>query len=380
MPHIALITSSYPDGAPGSEAAGSFVADFARELSTHVRVTVVAASSANSVTTEGALTVRRFSVPRIPLSLLKPFKPLDWLAIIQTLRSGKTALKAIAEDDCPDHVLALWALPGGYWAESIGKQYKIPFSIWALGSDIWELGRIPLVRSKLRSVLRGAKYRFADGLQLAANVEVICDRPCAFMPSTRQLTRPGVRTLPNRPPYKLAFLGRWHVNKGVDLLFEALAQLSDIDWQNISEIRIYGGGPLDDHVILRTQELQKRRRPVFHGGYLDKKDAANLIQWADYLLIPSRIESIPVIFSDAMQLGTPLVATPVGDLPNLHEKFPFGTLASEINASAYAEALRSALNQDASSFQSSIDEARLEFDLQAITQGFLKKIGLGESQ
>ena len=36
MRHIALITTSYPEGVAGAEAAGSFVEDFATELSRHV--------------------------------------------------------------------------------------------------------------------------------------------------------------------------------------------------------------------------------------------------------------------------------------------------------------------------------------------------------
>ncbi len=377
MPHVVLVTSSYPDGTPGSEAAGSFVADFARELSTKVRVTILAASAANSVTADGALMVRRFAVPRIPLSLLNAFNPLDWLAIVRTLRSGKTALRLVAADDCPDHVLALWALPSGYWAESINKQYGVPFSIWALGSDIWGLGKIPLVRSILRNILGRATHRFADGLKLATDVESICHKPCDFLPSTRQMPRSNSRTLPTEPPYKLAFLGRWHVNKGIDLLLDALSQLSCSDWQNISEVRIFGGAPLSDQVLRSTQELRERGRPVSLGGYLDKPDAANLIQWADYLLLPSRIESIPVIFSDAMQMGTPLIATPAGDLPRLFKKFRFGILASEISTSAYVGAIRSALSRNASLFLTSIDAATAEFNLQAITRDFLETINIG---
>ena len=374
MPHIALITSSYPDGAPGSEAAGSFVADFAQELSTHVRVTVLAASSAESVTMDGDLTVRRFAVPRMPLSLLRPSHPLDWIPILQALRSGRAAVESIAKTNCPDHVLALWALPGGYWAQSAARRHGVPFSVWALGSDVWTLGKIPLVRTKLRNVLRQASYRFADGLQLAADVEKICNRPCSFLPSTRHLPRSGSKTLPDAAPYKLAFLGRWHKNKGIDLLLEALSLLNDEDWHKISEIRINGGGPLGDRVDHAVQELQRHQRPVSLGGYLDKQGAADLITWADYLLLPSRIESIPVIFSDALQLGTPLVATPVGDLPRLYDKFSFGVLASTTTATGYAEALRSALSQDASAFLSSINDANTEFDLRVVARRFIEHI------
>ncbi len=122
MHHVALITSSYPDGAPGQEAAGGFVEDFARELSRHARVTVVAASRSNSVTTDEDLMVRRFLVPRLPLSLLNPFRPGDWMPIVRTMAAGRDALEELAIADCPDHMLAFWALPGGYWAESVADQ------------------------------------------------------------------------------------------------------------------------------------------------------------------------------------------------------------------------------------------------------------------
>jgi len=376
MPHVALITSSYPDATPGSEAAGSFVADFASELANRVRVTVIAASSATSVTTEGQLIVRRFAVPRMPLSLLRPLSPGDWVPIVRTLRSGRTALKSLAMTDCPDHILALWALPGGYWAESLAQEKAVPFSIWALDSDIWGLGKIPLVRTKLRSVLRRANYRYADGFQLAADVEKICGKACTFLPSARKLPEPAEMNVSTGPPYKLAFLGRWHVNKGVDLLLDALLQLSDQDWERIAEVRINGGGPLADSVENAVEKLSKRRRPVLLGGYLDKQQASDLIGWADYLLLPSRIESIPVIFSDAVQLLTPIVATPIGDLPRLHEKHNFGVVASATSAPAYADALRSALSQQASEFQPLIRTMKKDFDLSSIVRIFLDQSGL----
>ena len=376
MPHIVLVTSSYPDGIPGAEAAGSFVADFARELSTHVRVTVLAASSADSVITEYNLTVRRFSVPRTPLSLLKPLNPLDWISIIRTLQSGHAALESIIARDRPDHILALWVIPGGYWADTVARKYNVSYSTWALGSDIWSLGKIPLVRAKLRNILRRADYRFADGLQLATDVESLCGLSCHFLASARQLPRKKRKPLAESAPYKLAFLGRWHFNKGIDLLLDALLRLNDQDWQKISEIRIYGGGPLDNQVRLAVQQLCECGRPVILGGYLGEKSAADLIHWCDFLLLPSRIESIPVIYSDAMRLDTPVIATPVGDLPRLFDEHRFGILATELDSLAYAEAIRSALSDNAGRFRLAIDEAKADFDLKIITRRFVKRIGL----
>jgi glycosyltransferase involved in cell wall biosynthesis len=373
MRHIALITTSYPEGGAGAEAAGSFVEDFATELSRHVRVTVLAASTTDSLCTNENLTVRRFSVPRLPLSLLNPLLPTHWASIVQTIRSGEKALQEVAKDDRPDHILALWALPSGHWANRIASRYGIKYSVWALGSDIWGLGKLPLIRSVLRRVLRRASFRFADGLQLAGDVQDISGMECGFLASTRLLPAVGNKAATSSAPFKLAFLGRWHPNKGADLLLDALGQLEGDDWERISEVRVFGGGPLQQEILAGVSTLADQGRPVVAGAYLDKQAAAELIHWADYLLLPSRIESIPVIFSDAMQVGTPIVATPVGDLPSLSERYRFGIVAAEANAPSFAKAIQQALGHDPAQFYEGILEARRDFDLGKIVGRFLRE-------
>ncbi|MCH8059864.1 MAG: glycosyltransferase [Proteobacteria bacterium] len=372
--HVAIITTSYPDVVPGSEAAGSFVADFAQQLGEQVKVTVIAAASAASRSRDGDVDVIRFAVPRLPVSLLRPLHPSDWLAIAKTLRSGKQTMQQFVHDSSPSFIFALWALPAGHWAAQAARQYDIPFAIWALGSDIWSLGRVPLLRWKLQRVLRAANHCFADGFQLAEDVERLSGRRCRFLASARVLPQPDDNGTAPAAPYKLAFLGRWHRNKGADLLLDALRQLSDRDWSRIAAVRICGGGPLHDDVQHVVTELQGQHRPVEMGGYLDKQGAANLIAWADFLLLPSRIESIPVIFSDAVQLRTPIIATPVGDLPVLHDKYNFGILATAANSEAFAQALRNALDSDATKYQVGLELAAADFELSGIARRFIAEI------
>lgn len=374
MLHVALITTSYPEHAPGTEAAGSFVEDFARELSHYVRVTVVAAGVADSLSVDGLLRVRRFAVPRLPLSLLNPIVPMHWIPIIKTIRAGNFALESLAQTDRPDYVLALWALPSGYWANKVANKHGFKYSIWALGSDIWTLGKVPLVRNILRGILMRADRRYADGIQLANDVEGICGLPCDFLPSTRRLPRIDRPAKARQAPYKLAFLGRWHKNKGTDLLLDALGLLKDTDWSRITELRLFGGGPLHQYVHSTVDAMKAQGRPVTVGGYLDKKAAAELIGWADYLLLPSRIESIPVIFSDAMQLQTPLISTPVGDLPRLFEKHRVGILATKANAQEFAKAMQQGLNENVTSFDVAIDLASKDFELRSIVREFVRKL------
>ena len=227
-----------------------------------------------------------------------------------------------------------------------------------------------MLRSYLRSVLRKAERCYADGLQLAEEVTRISDAPCEFMPSARCLPKDARKVVADARPYRLAFLGRWHRNKGIDILLDSLRQLSADDWSRVSEVRIYGGGPLESDVAHAVRELQSLGRPISVGGYLNSAEAAELIAWTDYLALPSRVESIPVIFSDAAQIGRPLVATPVGDLPRLFEKREFGILADDATVNAYTDALHQALCVRPAQFQSQLAEFAKEFDIADVAERF----------
>jgi glycosyltransferase involved in cell wall biosynthesis len=170
----------------------------------------------------------------------------------------------------------------------------------------------------------------------------------------------------------LAFLGRWHPNKGIDILMDALVLLSNDDWSKIDEIRIYGGGPLSDYVHRIANALRRAGRPVEVGGYLDKENAGKFIAWSDFMMLPSRIESIPVIFSDAAQMKRPIIAAPVGDLPRLFERNRFGILSGGATALAFANAIREALGIGADKFAAELDAIANEFDVAAAARKVLQ--------
>src|SRR5690606_29471667 len=159
-----------------------------------------------------------------------------------------------------------------------------------------------------------------------------------FLPSTRRFPVVAGRSA-GPGPKRLLFLGRWHPNKGVDMLLEALRRLSDAVWREIAEVHIAGGGPLEPEVHTAVAALAAAGRPVRLSGFLDTEAAAAAFNQADALLLPSRIESIPVVFSDAMKAGVPVVATPVGDLPQLLRDGPTGVLAGAVEAEAFAAAI-----------------------------------------
>ena len=93
--------------------------------------------------------------------------------------------------------------------------------------------------------------------------------------------------------------------------------------------------------------------------------------WADYILIPSRIESIPVVFSDAMQCGVPVITTPVGDLPRIVKKYDVGILAADVSSDAIHNAICKSLDTSPSDFYMKTKSASQDFNIKEIVKQYL---------
>lgn len=365
---LLLLSTSYPEHGDGSEAAGAFVADVAEALSERMHVRVLAPGRAPSIPSASAsVPVWRFSGTGQPLSLLSATRPVDWPAIASVLASMRRQARAASADGRVAHSLALWTLPSGWVAHGLWRKHAIPYSVWALGSDIWTLGRVPLVSSLLRRVIADASHRFADGLQLAEDAERLGGHPFEFLPSTRRTLVEHPSAPSTRAPWRLLFLGRWHPNKGVDLLLDALSMLSEGTWERIGEITVAGGGPLEADVRSSVEQLIKRGRPMVLRGFLSTGDAAAAIQAADWVIIPSRIESIPVVLSDALKAGRPVITTAVGDMERLVSgPRPCGVIAERPTAQAIANAIQRAVDTGPAVFVEGVRHAAMAFDLDRI--------------
>jgi len=339
---ICIITSSFPlNPADARAAAGLFVKDFAVALAEEGhRVTVVTPDKRPGEKEDPpGVSVRWFPWlgGRQTLSSLRPYHPIDALAMVSLFRQGRRALEELIARDRPDHVLAMWAVPAGRLAAGLRARHGIPFTVWCLGSDIWTYGRYPVLRGVVRRVLRAADLVYADGLDLAARVERLSARPCPFLPSSRRLNRGLVQPL-NLPAdeFKFLFVGRYAPVKGVDVLLEAMARY--VQEGHRGHLYMFGGGPLDGYVRERAARPDLRDR-VTVGGYADEQVVVSYLEACDCLVIPSRMESIPVIFSDALQMGRPLIASDVGDMGRLLRECPAGLVVPPEDTAALARAM-----------------------------------------
>ncbi len=341
---LIVVTSSWPGAEQGREAAGAFVRDYCHYLQARVKVTVIAPAAGGICLDD--IEIRHFWAPEgRALSTLSFFSLTDILTMLRVVVSGLWATLATVCKYRKEsiQILALWIVPCGLWAWLAAMVCGARYAVWALGSDIWNYKGSAIFRPLLRLCARDANYRFADGFGLCDDVRAIAGRECLFLPSARRLPPVAGRKYHDDGRHVLHFLGRWHPNKGIDLLLQALQLLEDRDWEHIACVVIAGGGPLEPEVKRVVNGLQQMNRPVTTRGYLGSTQAADFITSADYLLLPSRIESIPVILSDAVHCNTPLIMTPVGDLPRLFADYGFGVLAQGTAPADIAAAVREAL-------------------------------------
>ena len=373
-PHIILVTSSYPYRGEGGQACAPFAWEFAQALARHARVSVVAAGPESESVVEGDIRVRRFRVPTFPVSRLRFGNPADWPSILKVIAAGQHALNQTLLQDGADYVLACWAIPAGLWAMRSGKKFGVRYGVWALGSDILVAGKNPLARMVIRQVLRGADSCFADGFALKDEASRLAAKPCLFLPTSRTLPAVGNKALRSRPPYRLTFLGRWHPVKGLDLLMEALQQLDAKDWRKIESVRIFGSGPMAAFLRDSCTALARAGHPVFLEGALNADGVGQALYETDFLMIPSRSESIPVVFSEAMQMRCPIIATPVGDLPLLQQEHGMGFIADDVSSNSLAQAIRKALASSPESLAGNLEQAARIFDTDRAARCFLDSV------
>jgi glycosyltransferase involved in cell wall biosynthesis len=100
--------------------------------------------------------------------------------------------------------------------------------------------------------------------------------------------------------------------KAQDVFLDALTKLSG----KVPEVQflIVGDGSDRQEVERRVQMLPEDVRPVMAGF---RSDLGSVLAALDVLVISSRWESVPKILLEAMWLGKPVVATRVGDIPEI---------------------------------------------------------------
>jgi glycosyltransferase involved in cell wall biosynthesis len=232
-----------------------------------------------------------------------------------------------------------------------------------------------MIGALVRRVLRDADRRFADGLALSAEVRRISGRDCEFMPSTRRLPAPAQIFEPARNGITFLFVGRLEAVKGADVLVEAMARVLARGIK--ARLIICGAGSLETALRARVEQARASEEIEFLGSRPGAVISAYMSA-CDCLIIPSRMESIPIVFSEALQAGIPVLMTDVGDLGELARRHGLTPPVPPGDAGALAEAME-AFALDPGGGRERYRRARegllATFDLQATADRFLAAIG-----
>jgi glycosyltransferase involved in cell wall biosynthesis len=105
-------------------------------------------------------------------------------------------------------------------------------------------------------------------------------------------------------PLKVLYFGRLDAQKGLDHLSEIVASLKDAP--DTFQVRVVGGQVIaSDHETLGVN--LDNEPPVYADDAI-----AELYQWADVIVMPSRFEGLPLTIIEAMMLGVVPIVTDVG--------------------------------------------------------------------
>jgi len=131
----------------------------------------------------------------------------------------------------------------------------------------------------------------------------------------------------------LAFAGRLMAAKALDVAFEALAQVPE------ASLLVVGDGPDRAALERRRDELGLDGRARFLGG-LSRDEVLRVFRAADAVLLSSRWENFPHVVVEALAVGTPVVATSVGGVPEVVRDGENGLLVPPDDPAALAGAIR----------------------------------------
>jgi glycosyltransferase involved in cell wall biosynthesis len=122
---------------------------------------------------------------------------------------------------------------------------------------------------------------------------------------------------------------------GIGDLIDAVSQLSIINYQ----LLIIGSGPLEKQLKLQVEKLNLGKKIFFLGDVPNKK-IFEYLAISDIFCRPSLSEGLGTAFLEAMAAGVPVVATPVGGIPDFLKSGETGLFCEIKNPQSIAEKIK----------------------------------------
>lgn len=243
----------------------------------------------------------------------------------------------------PEVVITFFGIPSGPVGLLLRVTDRVPYLVSLRGGDVpgFQPYDLALFHRLLGPVIR-LLWRKAH--RVVANSTGLQTLARRFAPELPIATIPnGVDSQRFRPPSTLAhnlhprmlFVGRLVFQKGLDVLFRALAQLPpDLAWQ----LEIIGDGDLRGPLEAEARRLGLAEKITF-AGWCERDVIAARYRHADLFVFPSRDEGMSNVVLEAMASGLPILATAIAGNEELVRDGENGVLVPPDDAPALTTAL-----------------------------------------
>ena len=282
--------------------------------------------------------VRYVDYPALPLIT----RPFNGALCARTLH---VPLRAFA----PDVVLSYWLYPDAYGAMRAARRAGLPLVAGARGSDLRV--RDALSKRLTRPVLHAAQRILVVSEDLGrvavrdygadpARIRAIpngCDATI-FHPQPRSDARAALGI--DADAELVVYVGRLVPEKGLRELLDAAAALAP--QRPKLQLALIGEGPMRAELDSRlaAEPALRAHLPGAQGPH----EVARWMAAADLVTLPSYSEGHPNVLVEALACGRPVVATPVGGIPEVVDA-DCGLLVPARDSAALAAGLRDALDR-----------------------------------
>ena len=201
------------------------------------------------------------------------------------------------------------------WCRLLGVRVFLHFHAVTFERDLERLPRtmrrLTLLPFRVATcdIVLGERWRrwLVDEIGVRRPIEVLINGVPIEAPDARRHVDPGAGA------FNILFLGNLIERKGVSDLIAALALLPETGprWQ----AKFAGNG--DAAHYTKVAERAGIADKIAFTGWISQHTARALVSAADLLVLPSHAEGLPLVVLEALGLGTPIITTPVGAIPEV---------------------------------------------------------------
>ncbi|MBC8331907.1 MAG: glycosyltransferase family 4 protein [Anaerolineae bacterium] len=336
---ILIINSEYP---PIGGGAGNASAHLARELvaaGQDVQVLTAAYADLPSREARDGVVIQRIWAFRRHQDRSSAVEQIIFM-LVSTLR----ALFLLPRQR-PDAIVAFFGIPSGLAAWAANLLAGVPYIVSLRGGDVpgfrpYDFARYHRLAAPLiRMIWRRAQMIVANSAGLAELARAFEPRvSMQIIPNGVDLTFYTPTTREWNPP-RLLFVGRLVYQKGLDLLFKALAELRSHPW----ELCLVGDGPQRPRLESFAEKYQITARVRF-ANWLDGPALLEEYHQSNLFVFPSRHEGMPNAVLEAMACGLPVIASRIAGNEELVVNGETGLLIPPEDVDALQQALTQLLS------------------------------------